>query len=78
MTFTKALGNVGLNKIKMQEALVLMNNAYWLYFISPDLKVRQTFSSSLFFISFCTRRENYSARPKELLILTHWRFSQSR
>lgn len=74
--FTKALATVGLNKIKTQEALVLTN--ILLYFISPNLKVRKTFSSSLFFISFGTRREKYNAGPKELLILTHWRFSQGR
>ena len=77
MNFTEVLGMVGL-KIKIQEALVPMNNVYFLYFLSPNLKVSKRFLSSLFLISFCTRRENYNAGPKELLILTHWRFPQGR
>lgn len=78
MNFTKALEIIGFNKIKTQEPLVLMNNAYLLHFISPKLKVSKKLFSSLLFVSFCNKRENYNAEPKELLILTHWRFSQGR
>lgn len=72
MNFTKALGMVG-HEIRTQEALVLMNDISLQYFIFLNLKVSKRLSS-LFFVSFCTRRENYNAGPKELLILTHWRF----